>query len=160
MSRASRQDIWEPSPAELRDINPYEEARLYTTNAERERWEGLATLFGIIVSLDALERAYVREAVSEAQYEPACTRLLAQYKTIAKLTDACSEHQMDHQLPRTVCAWVCLPPSSMPRHSRRSRRASAPNGWPRPRRDSSPSWTHSSSSSAQRTSFTRSSATS
>ena len=51
MSRASRQDIWEPSPAELRDINPYEEARLYTTNAERERWEGLATLFGIIVSL-------------------------------------------------------------------------------------------------------------
>ena len=67
------------------DINPYEECRLYTSNAERERWESMATLFGIIVSLDALERAYVRESVSEAQYAPACTRLLAQYKTISKL---------------------------------------------------------------------------
>lgn len=67
------------------DINPYEECRLYTSNAERERWESMATLFGIIVSLDALERAYVRESVSEGQYAPACTRLLAQYKTISKL---------------------------------------------------------------------------
>lgn len=67
------------------EINPYEECRLYTTNAERERWESMATLFGIIVSLDALERAYVRESVSEGQYAPACTRLLAQYKTISKL---------------------------------------------------------------------------
>ncbi|MCO5593501.1 hypothetical protein L7F22_047515 [Adiantum nelumboides] len=57
--------------------NPYEECRLYTSNADRERWESMATLFGIIVSLDALERAYVRESVSEAQYAPACTRLLA-----------------------------------------------------------------------------------
>lgn len=102
MSRASRQDIWEPSPAELRDINPYEEARLYTTNAERERWEGLATLFGIIVSLDALERAYVREAVSEAQYEPACTRLLAQYKTIAKLVGMAGESGGDAGQARTA----------------------------------------------------------
>jgi ESCRT-I complex subunit VPS28 len=69
----------------MAEINPYEECRLYTTNAERERWESMATLFGIIVSLDALERAYVRESVSEAQYAPACTRLLAQYKTISKL---------------------------------------------------------------------------
>jgi ESCRT-I complex subunit VPS28 len=67
------------------EINPYEECRLYTSNSERERWESMATLFGIIVSLDALERAYVRESVSEAQYAPACTRLLAQYKTISKL---------------------------------------------------------------------------
>lgn len=67
------------------DINPYEEARLYTSNAERERWESMATLFSIIVSLDALERAYVRESISEAQYAPACTRLLSQFKTISKL---------------------------------------------------------------------------
>lgn len=67
------------------EINPYEECRLYTSNSERERWESMATLFGIIVSLDALERAYVRESVSESQYAPACTRLLAQYKTISKL---------------------------------------------------------------------------
>lgn len=67
------------------DINPYEETKLYTSNAERERWESMATLFSIIVSLDALERAYVRESVSESQYAPACTRLLGQFKTISKL---------------------------------------------------------------------------
>ena len=44
-----------------------EEARLYTTNAERERYESLATLFGIVVALDYLERAYVRDSVSAAE---------------------------------------------------------------------------------------------
>ena len=45
-----------------------EEARLYTTNAERERYGLLATLFGIIVSLDYLERAYVRDSVPAAEW--------------------------------------------------------------------------------------------
>lgn len=51
-----------------------EEARLYTTNTEREKYETLATLYGIIVSLDYLERAYVRDAISAAQFEftPVC----------------------------------------------------------------------------------------
>jgi ESCRT-I complex subunit VPS28 len=44
-----------------------EEARLYTTNAEREKYESLATLFGIVVALDYLERAYVRDAVTAAE---------------------------------------------------------------------------------------------
>lgn len=44
-----------------------EEARLYSTNAERERYGLLATLFGIIVALDYLERAYVRDSVSAAE---------------------------------------------------------------------------------------------
>lgn len=102
-----------------------QEARLYTSNAERERYENMATLFSLIVSLDYLERAYVRDSVTQAEfvfsrrlyepsspsadadpvvltfrlgltlatgptvrdgrYTPACTRLLAQYKTILKL---------------------------------------------------------------------------
>lgn len=81
-----------------------EEARLYSTNAERERYESLATLFGIIVALDYLERAYVRDSVTAAEcvallavavacvlscrfkrYSPACTKLLSQYKTMLKL---------------------------------------------------------------------------
>lgn len=44
-----------------------EEARLYTTNAEREKYGLLATLFGIIVALDYLERAYVRDSVTAAE---------------------------------------------------------------------------------------------
>ena len=44
-----------------------EEARLYTTNAEREKFESLATLYGIVVALDYLERAYVRDSVTAAE---------------------------------------------------------------------------------------------
>ncbi|EJF64360.1 vacuolar protein sorting-associated protein 28 [Dichomitus squalens LYAD-421 SS1] len=66
-------------------LNLDEEARLYTTNAEREKYGLLATLFGIIVALEYLERAYVRDSVTAAEYSPACTRLLSQYKTMLKL---------------------------------------------------------------------------
>ena len=53
-----------------------EEVRLYTTNTEREKYESLATLYGIIVSLDYLERAYVRDAVPASEYAPKCVQLL------------------------------------------------------------------------------------
>lgn len=49
-------------------LNLDEEVRLYSTNAEREKYETLATLFGIIVALDFLERAYVRDSVTAAEY--------------------------------------------------------------------------------------------
>ena len=44
-----------------------EEVRLYSTNAEREKYSTLATLFGIIISLDYLERAYVRDSITAAE---------------------------------------------------------------------------------------------
>ena len=44
-----------------------EEARLYKTNAEREKYESLATLYGIVVALDYLERAYVRDSVTAVE---------------------------------------------------------------------------------------------
>jgi ESCRT-I complex subunit VPS28 len=44
-----------------------EEVRLYQTNSEREKYESLATLYGIIVTLDYVERAYVRDAISASQ---------------------------------------------------------------------------------------------
>lgn len=82
-------------------MNLDEEVRLYTTNAERERTENLATLYSIIVSLEYLERAYVRDSVVGKEYRrslsqperylmrfryaPACIKLLAQYKSLMKL---------------------------------------------------------------------------
>lgn len=47
-----------------------EEARLYTTNAEREKYGLLATLFGIVVALDYLERAYVRDSIPAVECVP------------------------------------------------------------------------------------------
>jgi hypothetical protein len=45
-----------------------EEVRLYTTNAEREKYTLLGTLFGITVALDYLERAFVRDSITAAKY--------------------------------------------------------------------------------------------
>lgn len=45
----------------------------------------MATLFSLISCLDFLERAYVRGAIGEDEYTPACARLLGQYKTVIKL---------------------------------------------------------------------------
>ncbi|KAF8308346.1 VPS28-domain-containing protein [Clavulina sp. PMI_390] len=81
-----------------------EEARLYQTNSEREKYESLATLYGIVVALDYVERAYVRDAISAAQYSPACSRLLSQYKTMLKLVsddvpsieEFMKKYKMDH----------------------------------------------------------------
>ncbi|KAF8652595.1 hypothetical protein AX16_004316 [Volvariella volvacea WC 439] len=81
-----------------------EEVRLYHNNAEREKYNLLATLFGIIVTLDYLERAYVRDSVTAAEYSPACTRLLSQYKTMLKLVgddvpsieEFMTRYRMDH----------------------------------------------------------------
>ncbi|GAA5881501.1 hypothetical protein JCM16303_005680 [Sporobolomyces ruberrimus] len=61
------------------------EVRLSTSNADRERMDELATLYGLIVSLDYLERAYVRDSIDSTQYAPACSRLLTQFKSIMKL---------------------------------------------------------------------------
>lgn len=44
-----------------------EEVRLYSTNAERDKYNTLATLYGIIVALDYLERAYVRDSITAAE---------------------------------------------------------------------------------------------
>jgi ESCRT-I complex subunit VPS28 len=48
-------------------MNLDEEVRLYATAAERERTENLATLYSIIVSVEYLERAYVRDSVSSKE---------------------------------------------------------------------------------------------
>lgn len=44
-----------------------EEVRLFTNNSEREKYNLLGTLYGIIIALDYLERAYVRDAITAAQ---------------------------------------------------------------------------------------------
>lgn len=47
-----------------------EEVRLYTSNAEREKYNLLGTLYGITVALDYLERAFVRDSITAAEYVP------------------------------------------------------------------------------------------
>lgn len=52
----------------MASISIDEEVRLYTNNTEREKYNLLATLFGIIVALEYLERAYVRDSITATEY--------------------------------------------------------------------------------------------
>lgn len=47
--------------------------------------DSLAEVFSIIITLDELEKAYLKDAITEGDYTEICDRLLKQYKAI--LTD-------------------------------------------------------------------------
>ncbi|PYH49377.1 S-adenosylmethionine-dependent methyltransferase [Aspergillus saccharolyticus JOP 1030-1] len=70
-----------PNPALAASINLDEEVKLASSSAERDLHESLAEIYSIIVTLDGLEKAYIRDVVTEAEYTETCTRLLKQYKS-------------------------------------------------------------------------------
>lgn len=55
---------------------------LSSNKKERETYENYADLFAIFKTTEKLERAYVRDAISSKEYEPACQKLIGQYKTL------------------------------------------------------------------------------
>jgi ESCRT-I complex subunit VPS28 len=55
--------------------------KLAESAAERDLYESLAEIYSIIVTLDALERAYLRDSIKESEYTETCDRLLRQYKS-------------------------------------------------------------------------------
>lgn len=60
---------------------PLQEVKLAASSAERDLYESLAEIYSIIVTLDGLEKAYIKDAITEAEYTETCTRLLKQYKS-------------------------------------------------------------------------------
>jgi ESCRT-I complex subunit VPS28 len=55
--------------------------KLVSSSGERDLYESLAEIYSIIVTLDGLEKAYIKDVVTEAEYTETCTRLLKQYKS-------------------------------------------------------------------------------
>lgn len=43
--------------------------------------ESLAEVYSIIVTLDALEKAYLKDSIADKEYTETCNRLLKQYKS-------------------------------------------------------------------------------
>ncbi|KAF7902648.1 hypothetical protein EAF00_002551 [Botryotinia globosa] len=74
-----------PNTALSATINLDEEVKLAESRAERDLQDSLAEVFSIIITLDQLERAYLKDAIPESDYTETCDRLLKQYKAI--LTD-------------------------------------------------------------------------
>ncbi|KAL9003687.1 MAG: hypothetical protein Q9188_003447 [Gyalolechia gomerana] len=73
-----------PNPALTATINLDEEVKLSTTAAERDLYDSLAEIYSILVTLDGLEKAYIRDSMPENEYTELCSRLLNQYKSILK----------------------------------------------------------------------------
>lgn len=44
-------------------------------------YDSLAEIYSIIITLDALEKGYLKDSISEADYTETCSRLLKQYKS-------------------------------------------------------------------------------
>jgi ESCRT-I complex subunit VPS28 len=55
--------------------------KLTSSSAERDLYESLAELYSIIITLDALEKAYLKDSIPETEYTETCHRLLKQYKS-------------------------------------------------------------------------------
>jgi len=63
-------------------INLDEEVKLAETRAERDLQDSLAEIFSIIVTIDELEKAFLKDAIPEADYTEICERSLKQYKSL------------------------------------------------------------------------------
>ncbi|XP_045865785.1 vacuolar protein sorting-associated protein 28 homolog isoform X2 [Meles meles] len=58
----------------------YEEVKLYKNAREREKYDNMAELFAVVKTVQALEKAYIKDCVTPNEYTAACSRLLVQYK--------------------------------------------------------------------------------
>src|SRR5690606_20332011 len=73
-----------PNPTTSASISLDEEVKLSTTTQQRELNESLSDIYSIIVALDFLEKAFVRDRIKQEEYTPTCLRLLGQYKQLLK----------------------------------------------------------------------------
>ena len=68
------------SPPDTIDLPPI---KLYTTREQRDLSEQLADLYSLLLTIEHVETAYVRDAITnQKDYTTTCNRLLAQYKTL------------------------------------------------------------------------------
>ncbi|KAF2017785.1 vacuolar protein sorting-associated protein-like protein Vps28 [Aaosphaeria arxii CBS 175.79] len=82
----NRQLAYAPTPYVPRSalsatINLDEEVKLATTSSERDLYDSLAEIYSIIITLDALEKGYLKDSIPEGDYTETCSRLLKQYKS-------------------------------------------------------------------------------
>ena len=74
-----------------------ERLKLASDQQERDRYDSLADLFSIIVTLEHLEKAFVRDCCVAAEYDQQCKGLISKYKTLLPLV-ADAAPSLDHFL--------------------------------------------------------------
>ncbi|CAF2684418.1 unnamed protein product [Rotaria sp. Silwood2] len=66
----------------------YEEVRLWKNPRERETYDNMADVFSIITTLQALEKAYIKDLVEPAEYTKHCEKLLAKFTAAFRQIDS------------------------------------------------------------------------
>lgn len=64
-----------------------EEVKLFRLPSERERYDNMADCYSLINTIQCLEKAYIKDAVTSKEYTAACSKLLTQYKAAFKQID-------------------------------------------------------------------------
>jgi len=64
------------------DLSNQPKIKLYENRKDREYHDNMAELFAIIVSVERLEKAYVKDLVKAEDYTKACQVMIAKFKTI------------------------------------------------------------------------------
>ena len=67
------------------DSKLQEEIKLYENARQREDYDNRANVFSLIKTIEALEKAYIKDAVTPDQYTTSCNILLDQYNAAFKL---------------------------------------------------------------------------
>jgi len=62
-------------------INKLQEIRLFSNPTDREMYDNMGEVYAITMSIQALEKAFMKDCITQDQYTSRCTKLLAQYKT-------------------------------------------------------------------------------
>ena len=93
-------------PTDVDDAALNEEVKLYDNAAERDHYDGLSVIYSILVQLDFLEKAFVRDSIGVADYKERCARLIWQYKSARTaeegwLDDFCREYKVNCPLAVT-----------------------------------------------------------
>ncbi|KAG2382206.1 hypothetical protein C9374_005408 [Naegleria lovaniensis] len=65
-----------------------EKVKLFENRKEREKYENMAELYSLIVSVERLEKAYVKDSIVANEYAEACRKLIAKFKTIQPIVSA------------------------------------------------------------------------
>jgi len=73
-----------PLPPPLQTNMEDEPVELFESSRERQKYDDQASLYAIIVATEHLERAFARDAVSDAEYTTQCNKLISQFRLSEK----------------------------------------------------------------------------
>ena len=81
-SNINLDEVWLLAPFGAKaNLDTTQAVRLSGSATEQDLYDSLAEIYSIIVTLDGLEKAYIKDSISEAEYTEICSRLLKQYKS-------------------------------------------------------------------------------